>query len=59
MKYLLKKYMDSWKFTIEFSKRAGGGYNAFDWFKGVSLLTLHTLCVGVCWIYGIQMIAGG
>jgi len=58
MKAILNKYIGSWQFTIEFSKRAGGGYSGKDWIKGVCLVTFHSLTVGVLWISLIQSVSG-
>jgi len=58
MKRLWKEYIESWRFTIEFAKRSGSGYSGKDWIKGVGLVTIHCLSVGVVWISLLHYFTG-
>jgi len=61
MKNIWNKYIESWKFAIEFLLRFDSEYSHYsgkDWIKGVLLSAFHLMTVGLVLVLFIQVAAG-
>jgi len=61
MKNIWHKYIESWKFVIEFLLGFDSEYSHYsrkDWIKGILLAAFHLTTIGIVWIFFIQAVTG-
>jgi len=61
MKNIWTKYVESWKFAIEFLLRFDSqyaNYSGKDWIKGSLLVVFHLISICIVWIFFLQVVTG-
>jgi len=61
MKNIWNKYIESWKFAIEFLLRFDSEYSHYsgkDWIKGLLLVAFHLMTACFVLVFFIQVVTG-